>query len=93
MAGQWLRSVLVLRGGALGDAVLTLPLLRALQRGGVDRLTILGNERVSRRNSSTIVGFVNISDISTRKRERNHPSLARCRPSGHFANFFARKVS
>ena len=36
------QSILVLRPGALGDAVLTLPVLRALRDAGADRITILG---------------------------------------------------
>jgi heptosyltransferase III len=36
------RSLLVVRPGALGDALLTLPLLDALARAGVGRVTLLG---------------------------------------------------
>jgi heptosyltransferase-2 len=36
------RRVLVIRPGALGDAILTLPLVDALIRGGAERVSILG---------------------------------------------------
>ena len=36
------RRVLVIRPGALGDAILTLPLVNALIRSGAERVTILG---------------------------------------------------
>lgn len=36
-------SVLIVRPGALGDAVITLPLLEALFAAGIDRLTLLGS--------------------------------------------------
>ena len=36
------RRILILRPGALGDAVLTLPLVDALIRGGAERITIVG---------------------------------------------------
>jgi len=37
-----LGNVLVIRPGALGDAVLTLPALRALYDAGADSVTVLG---------------------------------------------------
>ncbi len=37
------KSVLIIRPGALGDAVLTLPALRALKASGTERITVLGN--------------------------------------------------
>ena len=39
------RRVLVIRPGALGDAILTLPLVDALIRGGAERVSILGTPR------------------------------------------------
>lgn len=36
------RSILIVRPGALGDAVLTLPLLEALYEAGVERFSLLG---------------------------------------------------
>jgi len=40
-----LTSVLILRSGALGDAVLTLPVLHALRGAGAKRVTVLGTPR------------------------------------------------
>lgn len=37
-----MRSILILRPGALGDAVLTLPLIEALVTAGVERIALLG---------------------------------------------------
>lgn len=37
-----MRSVMIIRPGALGDAVLTVPLLEALFAAGVERITLLG---------------------------------------------------
>jgi len=37
-----MRSVLIVRTGALGDAILTLPLIEALDKAGVGRIAILG---------------------------------------------------
>jgi len=36
-------SVLILRPGALGDAILTLPVLQALRTAGTQRVVVLGN--------------------------------------------------
>ncbi|HEY6334649.1 MAG TPA: glycosyltransferase family 9 protein [Alphaproteobacteria bacterium] len=37
-----MRSILIVRAGAVGDAVLTLPLLEALAEAGVERIGVLG---------------------------------------------------